>query len=335
MSMEREDRAGKAWWLLLVAAVAGLAGMSAGMKGRGAFDHTPNLFCLKGSPYGMTLAFAMRGPMDLYWHRGQVEDHGHLDEEEDEGSDPGLEPEGGQPGEIEREVFERMLRMRREAEEEEAEHAAEAASGHDEDLPPPKHLREALLRKFAGMAADFHTRTHHMGDTPLMRAWRLGEAEKRMKLSYDMDPSNLVCYGSYFFFLSESMARLEGGVGEKAVIERGQLRALDLALRTVHYCRSRTDEPQAMITGAAACHDAITILLIRKSDDTPLLSNLHQLFGELLNGYVTLRMAMEEDGGWEQYSPYRQKEMQDAFSFLRVSHRADREAIERRIAEKE
>lgn len=333
--MKHSDSRPGAWWMLLGAAIAGWVFLAAGMKERGALKHEANPLHLKGSPYGMTLAFAMRGPMDLYWHRGQVEDHGHLDEEEDDDDDlslPGTE-EGADHEDVEKVVRERMVRMREEAAAEEAAEAAEALGGRVDELPPPRHLREALLRKFAGMVEAYHTRTHHMGDTPMMKAWRLGEAEKRMKLSYDMDPANLVCYGSYFFFLSESMARLEGS-GEKEAIERGQVKALNLALRTVQYCRSRKDEPQSMITGAAAAHDAITVLLIRKTEDHQLLADLHRLFGEMLNQYVTLRLELEETGGWDQYSVYRQKEMQDAFSFLRVSHQADRAAIEKHFGHK-
>ncbi|MCU0794370.1 MAG: hypothetical protein MUF31_00340 [Akkermansiaceae bacterium] len=318
------------WWLLLGLAAVGWLVLAASMKGRGVLKHEVNLFHLKGSPYGMSLAYAMRGPMDLYWHRGQVEDHGHHEEEgEGEAGEPeSADAEAIDHANVEQAVLERMVKMRQEAEAEEAAEAAEAQAGGGDEMPPPKHLREAMLRRIEGMLKAYHTRTHHMGDTPLMKAWRMNEAEKRMKLSYDMDPANLVCYGSYFFFLSESMARLEGS-GEKEAIERGQVKALNLALKTAQYCRSRQDEPQAMITGAAACHDAITVLLIRKSEDKQLLSDLYRLFGEMLNRYLTLRTELQSNGGWEGYSSYRQKEMEDAFSFLRVSHQADRKAIEK------
>ncbi|MFM2241182.1 MAG: hypothetical protein RLZ97_37, partial [Verrucomicrobiota bacterium] len=114
--------------MLLGAAIAGWVFLAAGMKERGALKHDANPLHLKGSPYGMTLAFAMRGPMDLYWHRGQVEDHGHLDEEEDDDADlslPGTE-ETADHEDVEKVVRERMVRMREEAAAEEAAEAAEA-----------------------------------------------------------------------------------------------------------------------------------------------------------------------------------------------------------------
>ena len=46
----------------------------------GKLAYRPNVLCLKGSPFGRTIALAMRGPVDVYWHRGQV----HLDEEDHE-----------------------------------------------------------------------------------------------------------------------------------------------------------------------------------------------------------------------------------------------------------
>ena len=64
----------------LVVLVVGLGGglyLTAGLKQSGKLDYRPNVLTLNGSPFGRTLALAMRGPVDVYWHRGNVHDHEH------------------------------------------------------------------------------------------------------------------------------------------------------------------------------------------------------------------------------------------------------------------
>ncbi|MDP6207002.1 MAG: hypothetical protein QGG01_01765, partial [Roseibacillus sp.] len=57
--------------------------------GRFAKEH--NVLHLKQSPFGRTLSLAMRGPVDVYWHRGEPHEHPPGEEHShDHSHQPGL-----------------------------------------------------------------------------------------------------------------------------------------------------------------------------------------------------------------------------------------------------
>ena len=62
--------------VLLAIGTVAWAWQSRSFQQDGKLAHEPNLLHLKRSPFGRTLALAMRGPVDVYWHRGGVHDHG-------------------------------------------------------------------------------------------------------------------------------------------------------------------------------------------------------------------------------------------------------------------
>ena len=64
--------------LLLVAGTLGAVELSRSMFRDGLVNPQPNVLHLKRSPFGRTLALAMRGPVDIYWHRGSP--HSHLED---------------------------------------------------------------------------------------------------------------------------------------------------------------------------------------------------------------------------------------------------------------
>lgn len=289
--------------------------VAAGLNKGGHFDHEPNVLCLKGSPYGRTLAYAMRGPADLYWHRGQTEEHGEVDGDREFF---GLEDDGTTLS-----LASTILKEKKEFDEEEAEHEAEAAGGVEEAAPAG--VRERLLWEIDRMRATYYTRTNDFGDTPQIEAWRFGETEKRLKLSHDLDPTNLICYGSYFMFVSESISRLKGSEREEEVIARRQEKALTIAVTTLEACMGHQDEPSALITAASAANDAVFLLSDSERAKPGAVAEMKALFGAMLGKYVERRDGMIADGSWERYSIYRQQEMEDVFNILRVIHLASEE----------
>ena len=323
MGFKQSNRTGPVVAIVLLA-VAWI-GVSASMARKGSFNHEPNFMWLKGSGYGRTIAFAMRGPTDLYWHRGGRED---LIEEHHDDHD------GGEVELIDIDKIENpgahmvgtAVMMKREFDEHEA---AEAESSPER--PPAKSVREFLLRSLKDMKIARYERTNAFGDTNAMFSFMKGEAEKRMKLSYEMDPTNLVCYGSYFFFLSESVVRLHGAGNEAAVIAEGEQRALALASQTVNSCLELRDEPTAMITCASACHDALTILLRRGTGTEVDLRSFHGIGSGALVRFDDLRTEMVTNGRWAQFSEHRQKEMDSARNLLAVALVGDIKLIDERF----
>lgn len=311
--------------VLLVVLSLGVAwtGLSAWMSKRGSFDHEPNFLWLKGSSYGRTIAFAMRGPADLYWHRGSredLEDHHH--DEEHEAEETG-------PVDVDDPAY-RMARLAGDIKREFDEHEAEEAAG-PEPRPPAKSVREGLLRWMKDMKIARYERTNDFGDTDAMHSFMKGEAEKRLKLSYEMDPTNLVCYGSYFFFLSESIVRMRGAENQSEVIEDGEQRALALASQTANICLGYRDEPTAMITAASSCHDALTILLRRRLGTEADLRSFHGIATSSLARFDELRAEMVESGLWDQFSEYRQTEMDEARQLLGIALVGDADLIKQRF----
>jgi len=307
---------------LLVAGLAGTLGLGARLAQSGALDREPNLLWLKRSPYGRTIAYAMRGPADLYWHRGGTEEHDELHEEETE--TPLVGDEEANP-------MARLVRhatdLKREFDEHEAEHEAE------EHAPPPERdyegPRDFLLTTVRDLNQAYYSRTNDMGDTALAWAFMKGEAQKRLRLSYEMDPTNLICYGSYFLFLSESIARVHGADAEEQAIRAGREEALQLSRATVSTCLEHQDEPTAMITATSAAHDAVTLLLKPDRLDLRQARDYHLTSVRCLERYNQLREAMIADGSWENFSPYRRQEMEDAHELLALAVEADRYMIER------
>lgn len=303
--------ADKFWGGALAAGCLAMVAAAVGLNQGRHLDHDPNVLTVKGSPYGRTLAYAMRGPADLYWHRGQIEEHGDVDENPEY---LGLEEEQAPS------LGSTIHQMKTEFDEEEAEHAAEEAAGVED--PPPSDLRERLLWEIGRMRTAYYTRTNEFGDTPQIAAWRYRETEKRLKLSHELDPTNLICYGSYFLFVSESVARLKGAENETDVIARRQDKALGIAVGALDACLKNQDEPAALITAASAANDAVTLLRASGRAKPGAIEEMQNIFGAMLARYVDVRNSMVEDGSWESFSPYRRHEMEEVFSVLRVIHLA-------------
>ena len=60
----------------LIGGVGLWGGMAKKFNAADELSYTPNVACMKGSPYGKVLGLAMQGPIDFYWHKGKT----HQDE---------------------------------------------------------------------------------------------------------------------------------------------------------------------------------------------------------------------------------------------------------------
>jgi hypothetical protein len=160
----------------------------------------------------------------------------------------------------------------------------------------------------------------------------MGETQKRLKISYEMDPSNIACYGAYFLFLSEALARVEGEEEEAGVIQHRQDAALKLAHLTVAYCLEHADEAPAMLTAATASHDFLQIYFDRPNADLKLAGEFLQTLDSCLMRYQSLRRKMEEDGRWENFSIHRIGEMEGAYALVRKLRDLDHEIYSRLAA---
>ena len=63
--------------LLTALAGAGWAWQAVSLREAGRLDMVPNFAAIGRSPYGKTLAMAIQGPVDNYWHKGREPHHDH------------------------------------------------------------------------------------------------------------------------------------------------------------------------------------------------------------------------------------------------------------------
>ncbi len=285
---------------------------------------THNPLHLKESPFGRTLSLAMRGPVDVYWHRG--EPHEHPLGEEHSHSHPHSHPhshshdhddDAGIPAGQD-EDLDYLAKL---LEDEDHDHA------NDSDVVNAaetfKGLRPLLLDRIETMRTAYNSRTNRTAESRRHKAYIMGETEKRLKVGYEMDPRNPSAYGAYFLFKSEALARVEGQAGEGLVIRNRRDEARRLAHRTQHYCWNFPTEAPAMITGASAAHDCLQLL---SEDPDPDLNSVRFYLSRLnlmLENYEAIRDAMLEDNSWKLFPAPRRSEMEKTHSLIRALRQAD------------
>lgn len=373
--------------VLLVVGAATWTVVAAILKKSGDLAFQPNALHLKGSPYGRTLALAMRGPADVYWHRGEGgdehecgpgcdheshdesahdgcehagcdhdhgvcehegcdhdegicehdhegcdHDHGVCDHEGcDHGDDGELaghsddgSGESADPGEALASLVDKLAAEH--AEHEAEEHAAEDASGQGAGF---EGVRPYLLDLIRDMRTAYHSRSNRRGESALHRAFVMGETERRLALSYEMDPTNIACYGSYFMFLSEALTRVTGSEGEERVIQARQQAALQLSNYTIRYCLRYPNEAPAMVTGAVAAHDYLQIQLSTPDPDLEEAEQVLRILDKCVGHYEAIREAMIEAGTWQNFPEHRRGDMESAFRLVTVLRDADRTVFKR------
>ena len=293
----------------------------------GKFAKEHNVLHLKQSPFGRTLSLAMRGPVDVYWHRGEPHEHPPGEEHShnhahDHSHDPGLA--AGEDRELDY-LVSLLEEDDHQCEHEECKHDH---CDHADDTPVAVRkefsgMRPYLLDRIETMRTAYNSRTNRTVESPRHKAYIMGEMEKKLAVGYELDPSNLAAYGAYFLFKSEALARVEGESGEGLLILDRRRKAHTLAHRTLQYCWSLPAEAPAMITGASAAHDCLQMMAEHPEPDIQLAQRYLQRLEMMLGHYEVIRQAMIENGTWENFPAPRRIEMEKTHSLIRALQRAD------------
>jgi len=228
-------------------------GMARKLDAENRFSHEPNVGCIKGSPYGKVLALAMQGPIDFYWHKGKS----HEDEV--------------------------ILAADKKSGHEHGEHCADSCDdhsghdhvGHNHDAPEqthsgehaedcgcevhgadanrvvaaqdkPLHIKAKMQIK--KMAASAHRKTDGKPLSPAHQQYLQGVTEDKLRLAYELDPSNYTNYGNYHLFIATTTFGKSEGDDDAAVA---------LARRTLEFCKKDQADPASWITAASAAYNII------------------------------------------------------------------------------
>lgn len=220
---------------------AGLwGGMAQKFNANDELSYEPNIACVKGSPYGKVLALAVQGPIDFYWHSGQTHaDAQVLKDEQAEG--------GGCADGCTDHDHSHVAPAP-------AEHGDDCGCGaHDEAPAKPilaqaKPFQQRAKHHIRKMAATAHRRTD---GTPLSSAHKeylQGVTEDKLRLAYELDPSNYTNYGNYHMFIATTTFGRDEADDERAV---------ELARKTLEFCKKDSVDPTSWLTAASAAYNIV------------------------------------------------------------------------------
>ncbi|MDG2486510.1 MAG: hypothetical protein P8M65_02255 [Roseibacillus sp.] len=274
----------------------------------------------------------MRGPVDVYWHRGEPHEHppgeehshdhahGHS-HDHDHGGEAGVK--AGEDADLD--YLARLLE--------------DDGSDHDQAPPPADAtkgftgIRPLMLDKIEAMRTAYNSRTNRTAESPRHKAYIMGETEKRLAVGYEMDPRNPSAYGAYFLFKSEALARVEGQAGEGMVIRNRRSEASRLANRTQHYCWNFPTEAPAMITGASAAHDCLQMLSEDPDPDRNLVRFYLRRLELMLENYEAIRREMINNRSWQLFPAPRRSEMEKTHSLIKALRQADIQYWSKRLTQ--
>ena len=95
-------------------------------------------------------------------------------------------------------------------------------------------------------------RTNPFSNRKLHLSYIRSSVERKIGLAWKMDPSHYDNYANYHLFLTLS---------DVAARQRDYQKATYIAERTLHFCRQSPDDPQAMLTAAAAAQNIIDVII--------------------------------------------------------------------------
>lgn len=155
--------------LLLLTTVAGTgwAWQAVALREAGHFDMVPNFAAIGRSPYGKTLAMAIQGPVDAYWHKGREAQHNHEAERESHG--------------------------------ESCEHC------HHHELEQASGSFIAEAKSFVEkMEEAIDNPNTPYGQSVAHERYLHRQIEKKLEVAYWLDPGNYANFNALMLFLSES-----------------------------------------------------------------------------------------------------------------------------------
>lgn len=148
------------------------------------------------------------------------------------------------------------------------------------------------------------------------------QAEDKLKVAYELDPSNYANYNSYHLFLTEPQ------VGTRPVMTNEVIR---LAEKTIQYCLREQSDPRPALTAASACCNILQLMFQDKDNHrTDEMRHVLATLDTCLARHHELSSKWIEDGTYENLSTERQQELLDRLSFCSKIRDTSETTIQRR-----
>lgn len=270
--------------LLAVTGVALWSYAAAKLAGGGNFDYRPNPLGLKMSPYGQVIALAVQGEIDSDWHGVGIGGTDHVCTTC--GHDHG--PTGG-------------------------EQCPDSSEGSKQSAEPV-----TLIAKLEQAATE---RTNGRPATPGHKLYLRRQVEDRLRMAWELDPSNYANYNSYHLFLTEPQ------VGTRPVNPDD---IKEVAKLTIRYCFRENSDPRPSLTAASAAGNILELMFLHQTD-----YSLDEMRKELevvdyaISRHVEMKDRWIESGTMEGLSKARIQEMDTRLVFVKRMRDASDKTIQR------
>ena len=235
--------------LALFAGVALWAGYAKQFNAEGKFEYEPNVACVKGSPYGKVLALAMQGEIDFYWHDGSSHEHAETLNAAHHHGD-GHHHNHGHGDHSHEHSPSHDFQTEQVSEHDAGCECCPGESPQEETIveEKPKPLRERAKKAIKMMAATAHRRTDNKPLSPAHRKYLQESIEDKLRLAYELDPSNYTNYGNYHLFIATTTYGRNAADDDEAV---------KLARRTLEFCKKDQVDPGSWVTAASAAYNIV------------------------------------------------------------------------------
>jgi hypothetical protein len=268
-------------------AVSGVALWSYGamkLAEGGQFDYRPNPLGLKESPYGQVIALAVQGEIDSDWHGADIAGNGHICTEC--GHDHGAQGD------------------------------ANCTETPQERGAEPK----TLIAKLEQATSE---RTNGRPPTPGHKFYLRRQVEDRLRMAWELDPSNYGNYNSYQLFLTEP------SVGTRPVLTDTVKK---VAERTIKYCLEETSDPRPALTAASAAGNILELMFIHREEEHYTIDQMRSLLKLMdysISKHHDLKSRWMQSGDLERLSPARIEEMETRLAFVEHMREASDKTIQR------
>jgi hypothetical protein len=278
-----------------------LAGrLTVNSQSRDIFKRATDPLSLNRSPYGMLLSSLLQQPVNTEWHKGiETHDASHDGEHDHE--------EGHEEGHDHKDAVEKQEHHHAEGEHCEA---CDIAAGRFRSRAPTVPLLDILSEGLDKLTTICAARTNPLGISPAHKLYIARNIEKKLLVSYNLDPTSYAAYDAYFLFLTENLV---DGLGSPEKIAHARL----ITNKTLALSSREEINPLPSLTAALATYNLFMLQIAEgKSKDKNFNQELYASVIQQLAKYQRLKIAADKEGIWEQVPEAWRIQADDRATFL-------------------